>query len=231
MKLPAAIERGAAKFNQMSVRERVLITGATVAAVVMTWMIAIFDPATAKQRALIGEISTIHETLATTLDSLQSAAASDPTMLASAKEKTLAARLAEINAQLDSESAGLIPPERMVEVIHDVLSRQHGVKLISLHNKAVTSLVQPAPAQSKGIDAPAADQVDAAQTSSGPYMHPVEIIIEGRYLDILAYLRTLEGLSWHFYWKSLELQSTQYPVNRVRIELGTLSMEKEWIGV
>jgi MSHA biogenesis protein MshJ len=232
MKLPAAVEKSAAKFNQMSVRERVLITGATVAAVVMTWMIAIFDPATAKQRALISEMSSIQETLVTTLDSLQSAAASDPTMLAGVKEKTLAARLAEINAQLDSKSAGLIPPERMVEVIHDVLSRQHGVKLISLHNKPVTSLVQPALSpHSKGTDAPAADQVDAAQTSSGPYMHPVEIIIEGRYLDILAYLRTLEGLSWHFYWKSLELQSTEYPLNRVRIELGTLSMEKEWIGV
>ncbi len=41
-----------------------------------------------------------------------------------------------INAQLAAQSAGLIPPERMVQVIHDVLSRQRGVTLVSLHNIA-----------------------------------------------------------------------------------------------
>jgi MSHA biogenesis protein MshJ len=232
MKLPAGLERGAAKFNQMSIRERALVTLAIVAAVVMTWMIAIFDPITAKQRALMSEMSTIQETLATNLGSLESAATNDPTVLANDKEKSLTVRLADINAQLDSQSAGLIPPERMVEVIHDVLSRQHGVKLISLHNKPLTSLVQPLAAAAKATDENSTeDEIEASTQASGPYMHPVELVVEGKYLDILAYLRALEGLSWHFYWKVLELQSTDYPLNRVRIELGTLSMDKEWIGV
>jgi MSHA biogenesis protein MshJ len=62
-------------------------------------------------------------------------------------------------------------------------------------------------------------------------VHPVEIVIEGSYLDVLEYLRALEALPWHFYWKVLELNSGTYPLNRVRIELSTLSMDKEWLGV
>ena len=103
----------------------------------------------------------------------------------------------------------------MVQVVHDVLSRQHGVTLVSLHNSPVTTLVPPA----------------AGTTSAGPYVHPVEIVVEGSYLDVLAYLHALENLEWRFYWRLLELESTTYPRNRVRIELSTLSLDKDWIGV
>ena len=51
------------------------------------------------------------------------------------------------------------------------------------------------------------------------------------YLDVLAYLHALESLEWRFYWRLLELESTAYPRNRVRIELSTLSLDKDWIGV
>ena len=103
----------------------------------------------------------------------------------------------------------------MVQVIQDVLSRQHGVTLISLHNEPVTTLV-PTP---------------AGQNPAGPFVHPIEIVVEGTYLDVLAYLHALENLEWRFYWRLLELESTAFPRNRVRIELSTLSLDKDWIRV
>ena len=48
---------------------------------------------------------------------------------------------------------------------------------------------------------------------------------------MLAYLRALEALPWRFYWKTFDLSTTQYPTNRVRIELSTLSMDRAWLGV
>src|SRR5262249_27246435 len=65
----------------------------------------------------------------------------------------------------------------------------------------------------------------------GPYVHPVEIVLEGSYLDVLTYLQSLEALPWRFYWRVLDLQSGKYPLNRVRVELGTVSMTREWIGL
>lgn len=229
MKLPAAIERSIAKFDAMSLRERVLVAAALAAALAMVWTIAIHDRIEGRRRALLAEITSIQDALLS--PSFSMTAASDPVALALAREQELAIRLEEIDAKLGAHSAGLIPPERMVEVIHDVLSRQRGVKLVSLHNKPVSRLAQSTAEHAARNRSDGNDAQESPDEQSGPYMHPVEIVIEGRYLDILAYLRALEKLEWRFYWKRLELTTVDYPSNRVRIELGTLSMEKEWIGV
>jgi MSHA biogenesis protein MshJ len=221
MKLPPAVEKGAAAFNRMSMRERLMISGAVCAAIFMIWMTAAFDPISAKQRFLTSEMVTLQETIAAAALSAEGNAASDPVTIALAKEKELQGQVAAINAQLASESGGLIAPERMIQVIHDVLARQRGVSLVSLHNKPVSSLIQPGQ--------PAAGTPQTA--GGGPYVHPVELVVEASYMDLLAYLRALEGLQWHFYWKVLELETIDYPLNRVRIELSTLSMDTEWIGM
>ena len=228
MKLPAGLEKSLAKFDALSMRERALTAGAALIALVMIWTIAVFDPMTKKERFLDSEITTVQEAIATASQSMTDLATSDPTTIALNKEKKLEADLKVINEQLASRSGGLIEPERMVQVIHDVLSHQHGVTLISLQNRAVTSLIQPAPA----TDAPPGTAtVDPATAGGGPYVHPVELVIEGQYLDILSYLRALEALPWRFNWKVLELKTTRYPLNRVTIELSTLSMDRDWIGV
>ena len=48
---------------------------------------------------------------------------------------------------------------------------------------------------------------------------------------ILEYLRALERLRWRIYWQTLELDNTHYPLDRVRIELSTLSLDRTWLGL
>ena len=231
MNLPPAVEKLTARFDAMSIRERVLVAGALLAALLMMWMLAVLDPISAKERALNAEKSSLEEQISAAKLGIESANANDPTVLALAKEKKQQATLDDINAQLASTSAGLIPPERMVQVIHDVLSRQRGVSLVSLHNKPVTSLVHSAAPTPATNTQPDGTQGTIEEATSGPFVHPVEIVVEGSYLDVLAYLKALESLDWRFYWKVLDLETKNYPTNRVRIELSTLSMDKDWIGV
>lgn len=216
MKIPVPVARLLARFDALSLRERALVAGACLIGMVLLWFAVLFDPAAARQRSLSAELSTLQQSIHLTTQSIQEMTDADPTLLAQREETRLKTQLADINTQLATKSAGLIPPERMVQVIHDVLSRQHGVTLVSLHNSPVTTLVPAAAAQA---------------ASGGPYVHPVEIVVEGTYLDVLAYLHALESLEWRFYWRLLELESTAYPRNRVRIELSTLSLDKDWIGV
>lgn len=246
MNLPPAIEKMTARFDAMSVRERLLVAACGLVGIVMAWMLAVLDPLTAKERALEVERTSLEEQISSARLGIQAANENDPTLRALAKEKELQATLAGVDDQLESQAAGLIAPERMVQVIHDVLSRQRGLTLVSLHNKPVTSLIPPveikeaatqpvAEATDEPTEEPVAEPVAQAKTvnriETGPYVHPIELVIEGSYLDVLEYLHALEKLDWHFYWKVLDLETTRYPVNRVRIELSTLSMEKEWIGV
>jgi MSHA biogenesis protein MshJ len=209
--MPVALARTLARFDALSTRERALVAGAAFIGIVLLWVAMVFDPMTVKQRTLNAELTTLQQSIQLTSVSIQEAAEADPTLIAQREETKLKEQLAQINTQLAAKSAGLIPPERMVQVIHDVLSRQHGVALVSLHNSPVATLAQGA--------------------QGGPYVHPVEIVVEGTYLDVLAYLHALESLEWRFYWRLLELESTAYPRNRVRIELSTLSLDKDWIGV
>lgn len=219
MKLPAGFEAAMSRFDRLSLRERGLVAVAMLACVVMLWTVAMWDPIAARQQALADELGSLQQTMVSAAETLGASAQNDPATLALKKEEQLRQELADINAQLASQSAGLIPPERMVQVIQDVLARQRGVTLISLHNKPVTTLATPTP--------PAATDASAA----GPYVHPVELVIEGRYLDILAYLHALEALEWRFYWKLLELETVRHPTNRVRLELNTLSMDRDWMGL
>jgi MSHA biogenesis protein MshJ len=216
MKLPIALAKTLARFDALSMRERALVAGASLIGIVLLWAALIFDPMSVKQHALSAELTTLQQSIQLTTLSIQETADADPTLIAQREETRLKTQLADINAQLATKSAGLIPPERMVQVIHDVLSRQQGVRLVSLHNSPVTTLV---PSTAQGTP------------SGGPYVHPVEIVVEGTYLDVLAYLHALESLEWRFYWRLLELESTAYPRNRVRIELSTLSLDTDWIGV
>jgi len=98
-------------------------------------------------------------------------------------------------------------------VLQDVLRQRHDVRLMSLRTEAATTLL-PGPA----------DQ-------GGPYLHPVELVLRGRYLDILDYLQALEALHWRLYWKTLELDNSAYPIDRVRIEIGTISLDRAWLGI
>ena len=215
MNIPVPVARLLARFDALSMRERALIAGAALIGVVLLWFALFLDPANLRERALSAELTTLQQSIYLTTQSIQETNDADPTLTAQRDATKLEQQLAAINTQLAAKSAGLIPPERMVQVIHDVLSRQHGVTLVSLHNSPVTTLVPPA----------------AGTTSAGPYGHPVEIVVEGSYLDVLAYLHALENLEWRFYWRLLELESTTYPRNRVHIELSTLSLDKDWIGV
>jgi MSHA biogenesis protein MshJ len=228
VKLPPSVDKLAVRFDAMTMRERVLVMGALLAAIVMIWTLAILDPISGKLRALEAEKVGLESQIATAVAGIDAANVSDPTSLALAKEKQRQAQLEAVNRELSDKSAGLIPPERMVHVIHDVLSRQHGVRLVRLHNKPVVNLVHSMALPTAEI---ATDNAAAATLPTGPFEHPIELVIEGSYLDLLAYLRALEQLEWRFHWKMLDLETTAYPTNRVRIELSTLSMDKDWIGV
>jgi MSHA biogenesis protein MshJ len=233
MKRPAALDAMVARFDRLSLRERLLIFAAVLGGVFALWQTALMAPLSQREKALSQELTDLQETVTRTSHATESVAAADPTTVAMARLADRQKALDAINKKLAAESAGLIPPAQMVEVIHDVLRHQRGVALVSLKNLPVVELAPPEKQKPETTE----DSTDTAtpktapETHPGPYLHPVELVVEGRYVDVVAYLRELEALPWHFYWRVLELETKSYPLNRVRIELSTVSLDKEWIGV
>ena len=214
MKLPASTSVLAGRFDRLTLRERLLVLAAAITVLVGAFKMVLLGPLDARGARLSQQLSVLE----TGISETARAAATDTAMAGYAQAADLKARLAAVNAELSSQSAGMIAPERMVEVLHDVLSRQRGVVLVSMRNLEAIKL----PLDAAG---------EGATGTPRPYEHTVEIVLEGRYLDVLAYLEALEALPWRFYWRRLELTTTRYPINRVRVELGTVSMGSEWIDL
>jgi len=207
MKSGNALAAAGKRFDRLSLRERVLTAAATLTVLIALFQVAVLQRLESHRKQLTQQLADI-------------VAAGNDTAHGDAgatlqRTIALAARLHQVTMRLDSQSAGLIPPQRMTQVIHDVLSRQQGITLISLRSLPTREL--------------AAGDGSGAAAHNGPYVHSVVLVMQGPYLDVLAYLQALEGLPWHFYWQSLELDAAHYPVTRVTVRLGTVSMSRDWI--
>jgi MSHA biogenesis protein MshJ len=246
--LPAGLQSAMTRFDAMSLRERVLIGSALIACLLVIWDSLLMQPLNKRRASLIAVLerdpaamqsyappATDGSVDAAAVDQGEMVTDPDPIGTALQQRESLRARLNVVNQQLQKASAALIAPARMSDVLTDVLRQQPGVTLISLHNKPVSSLAPPPPTQTdESGNTDGAQNANASggarQRSTGPYLHPVELVIEGRYLDILSYLQMLEALPWRLNWQSFELDGTRYPLNRARIEISTLSLDSAWLG-
>jgi MSHA biogenesis protein MshJ len=107
-------------------------------------------------------------------------------------------------------------------MLREILANQKGLQLVSLSSLPVESLSR---LPRDPLD------VGLARDDIGPFLHPVEMVVEGSYLSVVQYLRALEAMPWRVHWQQLELTAGDYPVNRVRIVIGALSLSREWMNL
>lgn len=220
MKLPAYVVAATGKFERLSLRERVFVLAALLVMLVGGLNVLLLSPVDVRRKALLQEVTNIGSQIALTDSGVEAAVSADPTNGAAGRIQSLQKQLQQIDSELLAQSAGMVPPDHMAEAIQDVLRLQHGVALISLRNLPPTRLPAEKPAETAGEG-----------EDRRPYVHTIELVLEGRYLDVLEYVQALEKLPWHFYWRHLEITATHYPTNRVRLELATLSPDGEWMGL
>jgi MSHA biogenesis protein MshJ len=200
------------KYESLSLRERAMVVLALLALAIALWDTYLMDPLRRARVGLEAELSNASSYGVTAT----SADVSDPRQMSIKRAGELQTQLATLDSQLKNSARGFVSADRMIEVLHDVLDRQGRLDLVSIRNLPVTSLVSPA---------------EAGAALQPPYVHSIELVVDGQYSDVLDYLGQLEALPWKFRWTSLDLSTAGYPRNRVRIELSTLSLDSTWLGV
>jgi MSHA biogenesis protein MshJ len=209
MRARRVVRKLARRFDRLSLRERLLITAAVLGVIFAGFNLLVLNRLEARKSQLSAQLNEIVDGINGTAAAL-SGEGSGAGMGELVRARSLSERLERTSRELDSASAGLIPPQRMVQVIHDVLDQQQGVVLVSLRTLPPYPLLTDKP-------------------DDGPYVHAVDLVLEGQYLDVLAYLRALEGSRWHFYWQSIDLDAGLRPKTQVRVRLGTVSARRDWI--
>jgi MSHA biogenesis protein MshJ len=215
------------RLDRQSLRERALVFGAGVALIYMAWQMLLMDPLTRRAHVAEQHLTDLRQRVEAA-DAASTAAAQNPAIAAAMRNQALKQRLAQVDTLLAEAARGYVSPDRVAELLRELLASQHGLTLISLRNMPVESLSRPAAAAEAlpGSAAAAPDAVDR-----GPFLHPVELVVEGDYLSVVAYLQALEQLPWRMHWERLELKVGTYPANRVRIVIGALSLSRDWMSV
>ena len=139
-------------------------------------------------------------------------------------------QIAEIDAQLSKLQRTLVPPESMGAVLEQLVARGGPVRIVRLRNLPVAPLVEK---QGTGTGVgPAAVSPGAAGPDGNRhvYKHGVQVVVEGPYLDLLAYVARLEKQPWQVYW-GRTVMTADYPKAQVELTLYTLSLDQAWLVV
>ncbi|MGI9328047.1 MAG: hypothetical protein ACR2PZ_22695 [Pseudomonadales bacterium] len=219
-KLAPLLER----FIELSLRERLLVGAGLLGLTWMIWQFTLGATVSEQEVKIIRDVQLLRADLqaaAQEQERLRTTRKADPNEALLAEQKALKALLTELNSSVTGSLSRFVPPERMTQVLQDVLSEHPGLKLKLVQRLPTIALLQePVPGE------------QAQQPGPGNlYMHPIRLEFEGRYFDVLAYLRSLEEGDWQFNWRRLDFTTQTYPTGHAVIEIETLSRDKRWLGV
>jgi len=219
----------ARRFDVLKPRERVMVFAAGVAIIAGFCFVMAIEGTLARNKI----VSANAEKHRVDLAQLQKQNAELSRLLHQDADAEGRKRIDELRRQLggyDTElrgvQQGLVPPDRMVRVLEDMLSRDSRVRLVSLRTLPVAALTEPAqgPADNTAATPP-------APPKNLVYKHGMELTVEGNYLDLLEYQVRLEKLPWRMFFARTSVNSVDYPRVFMTITLYTLSLDKAWLIV
>lgn len=208
-----------ARIDAMSLRERVFVFAAVLVVALFVVQTFLIDPSELRQKNAHIRLSGAESALlliAQQQAQLAGQVGLDPDRTAHVALAAQEARLAALNAELETRERALVPPVRMHQVLKDVVRGQGGVRITGFKTLSPQPVALP-------------DAVEGAPP--GYYRHGFEVTVSGRYADLVAYLTRLEALPWRLNWVEASLNAAGRPDLTLVLTVHTLSLEEAWLRV
>ncbi|OYO28166.1 hypothetical protein CD932_23040 [Janthinobacterium sp. PC23-8] len=228
----------AAKVDALSLRERVMMFGASAALLIFLLFSLFLNPLFARQKMLNESIASEQQMMAG-IDAEILLKISGNGVDPDAPDRQALERLRQegtrLSQTLRTAQAGLVPPERIVFLLERLLKQHARLRLVSLKTlpsapvtDAASASAAPATAPPPAAGAPA---LPAIKTAPLLYRHGVEVVLRGSYLDMVNYMEALESMPTAVFWGDARLVVEQYPNATVSLTLFTLSLDDKWISL
>lgn len=225
-----------ARIDALTVRERAIVFVGLIAILFSIWDAMLTAPLANRQNTLNLQLNSKNaERLAlnTRLQQMIVDGSKDPNAAKLVQLKTLRSKLVEVEAELDSSTTNLVSPQEMPRILENVLRRSGDLTLLSMKSLGVRPLLEK---EEDGADVneTGAKRSSKALTSdniTNAYKHGLRLEFEGNYFSTINYLKSLEQLEWSFFWDNFKLDVIDYPDTRASIEIFTLSLAQDFIGV
>lgn len=228
-------QRIALKIDALSLRERAIVFAVAVLLLGALINTALLDPQYVKQTKLSQQIKRQQSQTIDLQNQIQQRVKSqgdDPNLANLERLRVLRLRITEMNKVLGDLQKGLVSPDRMAELLENVLKRNDRLLLVSLRTLPVKALNESIAASVTG-NVPVGGPVvgDQSEGVKAIFKHAVELKVQGNYLDMLSYMRSLEGMPWQLFWGSAQLTVDAYPTATLTLTLFTLSLDKQWLNL
>lgn len=205
------------KFGALSEREKWLISGCGLVAIVMLLFTLVLEPSVIKHGDLKQQLqSQSQQNQKTEADILLATAKlkRDPDQDIDIELEKLSKQSLQQAAELEQILGTLITPSQMAIMLEGVLAGTSGLELVSLESQTAELI----------------SGTQEASNYNGYFIHPVRLELTGDYFSILKYLETLESLPVNYYWRSFQYSVEEYPKARLALEVYTLGTRQEFIG-
>lgn len=210
------------RIDALALRERGLLFVGLLAILYFVAANLVFVPMNAEKTRLETQLKSKHNEIQALEAQITALATGDTPGAGSGKKEKLTAlqeRLRVLDETLGKVTSGLVSPKEMTRLVEQVLLKSKRLEIVKLES------LPPAPLVGEGggqVGTPPAGMV---------YKHGMRIELKGSYLDILNYLRALEGLPWKVFWGQATLQTEKYPVSHITLLIYTLSTREGWIAL
>lgn len=224
------------RWQALAPREQWLACAVALLLLALGWLQFGHEPLAQSQRRLDGERQSAQARrleARRALAELQARAAVDPDL--ALRQALLAAEAVRDGqlAALQRDTAALIDPPHMQQVLQELLQSRPGLRLLGLESFSAPLVLPATPA------APAVAGQPAGAATPAPilYRHGMRLTLEGSYFELRDYLRDVEQRSQQggrrLFWERLDYQVGEAGPGKARIvvELYTLSREAGWVGV
>ncbi len=211
----------AARFDAMSLRERVLILVTLVVVLAFPTFSYLIEPAQQQSAALTRTLQRLQTDTAEAKVAYELAKAlkvQDPNEVLQQQIDSFQDQLEEQLQQQKARSAALVEPLQMVELLQNILQQHPGIRVLGLRK---------APPVRIDLAKPEGD----TSTAQGLFRHDLELVLEGGFFEVQGFLIAAEQANSSLFWSSLDYQVGDYPNARVTLRVYTLSSTQEWLGV
>jgi len=223
----------AARMDALSLRERGMVFGATIAVLAFAGHTFVLTPQDAKQAALRTQIEQ-QQAASAAIDAEITARVEgsriDPDAQSRTRLSTMQQEMGQLGSELLALEHGLVPPERMGPLVEGILRANGRLKLVSMRTLPAEPLA--APGATAATAAPAAPATPAPVAGGDVpllYRHGVEVTVRGNYLDMVDYMSTLDAMPTRMFWGRAQLDVETYPTARLTLTLHTLSLDRQWM--
>lgn len=231
------LKQWALAYDALSLRERGMLLAAGAAVVMFIFYFLLLNPLLVKRTLLTGaiaqknmEMANIDKEIALT----KTAHETDPDQDARARLVALLKETDGLRGDLRRSQHGLVAPERMVSLLENLLRQHDRLRLVSLRTLPVEPVGAPA-VTSATPPVAGAEPVAALPPVAAPapvlHRHGVEVVVQGSYADMLAYMQALQSMPTSVFWGQAQLDAQAYPAASLTLTLHTLSTDESWMSL